>query len=286
MLLINYIHIEKAPLNANTILELNSCRSYQENRTFSSSVNAQEIPVLVYHRIVRRKHFRKGVHIDEKGRINSTVVPYENFSKQMAYLYDNDYTTLTLNEFHNWIKNKKKVPPKSVLITFDDGFKNNYNNVYPILKKYGFRASVFVITGKLREVSKPFIPENAQYLSLQDIQASCDLINYQSHTYNNHNVNKYEISSLITKPPSFVVKDLQTSIRNLNSNHLAFAYPYGQYDDESLRIIEGLFDMAFTTSDSTKNEKKANTTSNLYKISRYTIYPTTTMNEFVNIVSE
>ena len=60
----------------------------------------------------------------------------EQFTKQMEYLHEEGYTTLTLPEFQAYMEEEIDVPKKSVLITFDDGFKDNYINAYPILKKY------------------------------------------------------------------------------------------------------------------------------------------------------
>lgn len=241
------------------------------------------VAVLVYHRIIRSKNFREGLHI-KQGEINPTVVSYNQFKEQMKYLYSHHYTTLSLKEFYNWLISGRQVPNKSVLITFDDGFKSVYANAYPILKKYQFRATDFIITSKLKPINQSYHPENGQYLSIKNIKASCDLINYQSHTYNDHYLNKYKMSSMITDSDSSVKKDLQTSIKNLNGHHLAFAYPYGQYDDMDIRIIKGLFNMAFTAPGSIKDNSKVTPSTNPYKIPRYSISSATTMPQFIDII--
>ena len=75
----------------------------------------------------------------EKGNI--LRVSKENFRKQMKYLKDNNYTTLTLDELYNYMKTGKIVPKKPIVITFDDGYKDNYTNAYPILKEFRIKSN-------------------------------------------------------------------------------------------------------------------------------------------------
>jgi peptidoglycan/xylan/chitin deacetylase (PgdA/CDA1 family) len=90
------------------------------------------VPVLMYHHVS-----------PEVGAI--TVSPM-NFERQMKGLLDAGYTTLTCDEFADFLAGKP-TPPKSVLLTFDDGYLDNWVYAHPILKKYGLRAAMFVVTG-------------------------------------------------------------------------------------------------------------------------------------------
>ena len=81
--------------------------------------------------------------------MHSTIVLKSEFEKQMKLLKNNNYVTLTAAEFKLFMENKIKIPTKSILITFDDGFKNNYYEAYPILKKYNFTALNFMITSHI-----------------------------------------------------------------------------------------------------------------------------------------
>ena len=64
---------------------------------------------------------------------------------QLKYLKKHHYKTLSLDEFYNYYKGKKKIPRKSGLITMDDGYQSNYDLAFPLLKKYGMKATVFYI---------------------------------------------------------------------------------------------------------------------------------------------
>ena len=90
------------------------------------------VPVLMYHHIS-----------PEKGPITTSP---RNFDSQMKALVDGGYTTLTCDAFADFL-NGKPTPPKSVLLTFDDGYLDNWVYAHPILKKYGLRAAMFVVTG-------------------------------------------------------------------------------------------------------------------------------------------
>jgi len=81
-----------------------------------------------------------------------TISP-ENFESQIKYLKGSGYTPLFLSEMFSHLKNRKPAPAKPILITFDDGFLDNWVFAYPILKKYAFKATVFVITSRIGESS-------------------------------------------------------------------------------------------------------------------------------------
>lgn len=94
------------------------------------------VPILAYH------------HIDDiptYQALNLNIVSPASFEKQMRYLHDSHYTVIQLDSLVNMIKEGKKPPRKSVVITFDDGYENVYTHAYPILKKYEFPATIFVL---------------------------------------------------------------------------------------------------------------------------------------------
>lgn len=79
------------------------------------------------------------------------------FEDQLNFLKTNGYRTITCDEFYQVLAGKTKIPPKSVLLTIDDGKISVWIYAYPLLKKYGFQATVFLIPGYM-EASGPYIP--------------------------------------------------------------------------------------------------------------------------------
>lgn len=94
-------------------------------------------PILMYH------------SIDENEELTKLSLCPLGFAKQMEFLYANKYNVVSLEDMARRIKEKKKIPFKTVTITFDDGYENNYLCAYPVLKKYNFPATIFIITNNV-----------------------------------------------------------------------------------------------------------------------------------------
>lgn len=95
--------------------------------------------ILMYHSIGE-----EGAALDGYGsKLN--VLP-ATFEKQMKFLKNHNYKVIPLREFIEKVKKGKKIPHKTIAITFDDGLKNNFLNAYPPLKKYNFPATIFAVT--------------------------------------------------------------------------------------------------------------------------------------------
>ncbi|MDP3683225.1 MAG: polysaccharide deacetylase family protein, partial [Ignavibacteria bacterium] len=92
-------------------------------------------PILLYHHISTSSD-------TQDSRYN---IPPEKFEEQMKWLFDNGYQTITVSDLTNLIYNGGEIPQRPVVITFDDGNIDNYNNALPILKKYGFVATFYVV---------------------------------------------------------------------------------------------------------------------------------------------
>ncbi len=102
------------------------------------SLNYNKLTILLYHGVAEEKDF--GIYNYRKKFISP-----ENFKRQIEYLRKN-YNVLELDKAIEMLKNKEELPPNSLAITFDDGYKNFYDFAYPVLKKYGLPATVFLAT--------------------------------------------------------------------------------------------------------------------------------------------
>ena len=96
---------------------------------FTMYLFMQRIPVLGYHGFYKTEVETKGAYV---ANIN-------DFEEQMKYLNDHHYKTLSMDDYYCWKEKKCKMPRKSVVITFDDGYKNNYLYAFDILKKYDLK---------------------------------------------------------------------------------------------------------------------------------------------------
>jgi len=124
------------------------------------------LPILMYHSVCPGA--------DPKNRL---VVSPQTFERQMRFLKEGRYHVLGLEEAVRLIRDKKKLPARSVVITFDDGYGDNYTWAFPVLKKYGFPATIFIIAG---EVGRPE-GDRLSWERILEMQQS-GLIAFGSHT--------------------------------------------------------------------------------------------------------
>ena len=118
------INILKKPLALMLALIMAFCLGFTACDSSAGTKNAEKIPILTYHKIVP-----EGTEFS-----NGLLIAADTFDKEMKYLHDNGYTTLTLDEFYDWYTGKTEVPEKSVVVTFDDGYYGAYHLAYPIIK--------------------------------------------------------------------------------------------------------------------------------------------------------
>jgi peptidoglycan/xylan/chitin deacetylase (PgdA/CDA1 family) len=95
------------------------------------------VPIIMYHQVTYTE-------VSQPNWVNP-----ENFEWQMAYLKNQGYHVIRLSDLVDATVAGRRLPVKSVVITFDDGYENNYTNAFKVLKKYGFPATIFVASDKV-----------------------------------------------------------------------------------------------------------------------------------------
>lgn len=217
----------------NNVLQKYNEKEKSNKDAFSSKdvplkYNDKGVCVLMYHSIDYEKN-------------NGLRTPKEQFEKQIRYIKDNGYTTLTLNELYNFFANNKPVPKKSVVLTFDDGYLDNYKNAYPILKQYGIKATIFVITNTIDKDSKYM--NSMQLRKLQN-----DGIDIESHTLNHE-----DLSSLSYERQLKILTQSKQNLEKMLDKKINYiAYPCGKYNSDTLRAArDSGYIMAFATGNRT-----------------------------------
>jgi peptidoglycan/xylan/chitin deacetylase (PgdA/CDA1 family) len=178
---------------------------------FGASVflkNAYVIPVIMYH------------SIDYNDRFTKLSVSPESFERQMKFLRDRRYNVIGLDKVVEYMQKKQKIPPRTIAVTFDDGFYNNYEYAYPVLKRYHIPATFFIIVKMIGEPG---------YLGWKEIREMSDsgLVTIGSHSV-----------SHIWMPAMGAV-DLERELRSsketlenaLGRKVDAFCYPIGAHND-------------------------------------------------------
>lgn len=187
---------------------------------------AQKIPILTFHRLVEDDVK------NTKYKDNEWVGSISVFEEMMKYLKDNDYKTISTEEFYEWYKGKIKLPKKTVLITIDDGFYEDYYFVYPIIKKYNFKATSFVVGIRTKDVTEKYDPNKESYLGLdviKKIQEEYPNYEFQSHSYNMHYYTKDGKHRIKSMSYDDIEKDMQEMQK---FNFTTMAYPFGDFNSD------------------------------------------------------
>lgn len=203
--------------------------------------NSSKIVILTYHNLTESKADIK----------SSSDIVATDFKKHMEYLHKNNYKTLGIDEFLNYYK-QGSFPEKSVMITFDDGYKSFYTMAYPVLKKYNFKAVIFPIVSLTPGLERKTIwNEHLTFSHLRLMNQDSDLVDIGSHTYDLHyykNDKKVAIDRKkdenIDEYKSRIRKDLRVSqdILELQTDReiIALAWPYGATNETAKQIANEL----------------------------------------------
>jgi peptidoglycan/xylan/chitin deacetylase (PgdA/CDA1 family) len=187
------------------------------------------LPIIMYHSVNPSA---------ERG--NMLVVSDKTFLRQMRFLKEHHYNVVPLETVYDLIKNKKKIPMRTIAITFDDGYKDNYTYAFPILKKYNFPATIFVI---VNEVERP----EGDRLSWGQMRAMQDsgIITIGSHTLSHIYFNEVYPDEQLKKEISGSKIILEEKLgRKINT----FAYPGGRFNAKVKQlVIDAGYQMAVAT---------------------------------------
>ena len=226
-----------------------------------------EVPVVMYHRVINKSE-NEGIH--------GTYI-YENiFREHMKYLKDNNFSVITFEDLNNigW-RNRFDKNKKYIIITFDDGYVDNYELAFPILKEFNFKATIFLMgesTYNEWDV-KADGEKSFPLMSVEMIKEMQDYgIEFGAHTFNHPKLNKLsndEIKHQIVD----VKKPLEEKI---GKEIITFAYPYGILNDYAKKMVE---EAGYTFGVATDSGSVC-LSDDLYQIRRIAIFPNTNLFSF------
>lgn len=209
------------------------------------------IPVLNYHLI-------------EDNVRNPLALSNQDFEKQMAYLQEKGYSSITPDQLVAHLKAGAPLPDKPILITFDDGYRDNYVNAYPIMKKYGFTGTVFLITD--------VVGHDNWYLDWDQVRE----MHKGGFVFGSHTLSHVSLTA-VTPDEAFhqLIRSKEGIEWRLDAPVKYFAYPTGTYSDEIQELVkksgyEGAFTVDFGRV-SLKSDVYALERIPIFK-SRYTFY--------------
>ncbi|MFZ4631774.1 MAG: polysaccharide deacetylase family protein [Patescibacteria group bacterium] len=173
---------------------------------------SETVPILMYHYIgiAPASSTLKGLYLDPK-----------IFEGQLQELKNNNYSSLFISDVASSINSKNKLSNNNIVLTFDDGYEDFYTKVYPLLVKYNYKATLYVIINAL---------DTPGYLTKTQVKelASSGLVEIGSHTFNHP-----DLRNLKFKDARFEIEASRQKLEQISGQKvLSFAYPFGLYKPE------------------------------------------------------
>lgn len=224
-----------------------------ENKNIKQRV--KKIPIFTFHRIVSDKLKT------EKFMNNEWAASIDVFDRQMKYLYDKGYKTISMDQLYCWYMKKCEFSKKVFMITFDDGNVDDYYIVMPVLRKYNFKATTFIVGSRTLDIEeKPYNENDRSFITRELITKTKNIypnLDYQSHTWDLHQVDPNGKERVLNLSEKELAEDFKN---NSKFGFKYLAYPYGVYNDKMLRQLKkNGYRLAFTfrTHDyATRNSKQ------------------------------
>jgi peptidoglycan/xylan/chitin deacetylase (PgdA/CDA1 family) len=207
-----------------------------------------------------------------------TVSPKE-FEKQLVYLKENNFKVIRLSELLEKLKNEKDIS-NCVVLTFDDGYQDNFYNAFKLLKKYNFPASIFIATAYVDKQMINSEGVSIKILSLENISEmnKTGLIEFLPHTKNHLDLTKVNLE----KAEQEIKESFSFLSQNLSSVPKIFAYPKGKYYKE---IIDLLVNLGYTGAVTVK-EGLVSRESSFFELPRNSIDKKTSFYQFKGKLSK
>lgn len=215
-------------------------------------------PILMYH------------HINDAMPAGPYVIRTETFEKQMAWLKDNNYHVISYMQFYKALTNKTVVPEKSVVITFDDNNKDQYQNALPILKKYGYTAMFFIPTAYINKRGGVMTWDMLKTLVKDNMEIG-------SHSSTHPNLRVIPKKQLYDEELIGSKKILE---ENLGIKINFFAYPGGA---KSNSVVQAVKDTGYLSALSTIYSPNHSYKEDPYRVAR--IYVGNNMNNFIDFIN-
>ena len=222
------------------------------------------VPILMYHYISIPPE-----DADEY-RTDLSVEP-DNFRAQMAYLAQNGYTPIDFYTLSRAITNHQPLPPRPVLLTFDDGYLDNYTNAFPVLQEFGFTATMFVVTEFIDNGYEPYIT----WAMVEEMAVAG--IYFEPHSRTHPDLRQRERDFLIWE----ILGPQETLAAHIGYTPRYFAYPVGWYDDDVIAMLQELNFWGAVTTFSGKQHGFTDR----YEWTRLRIRHNTPLAEFIDLVA-
>lgn len=233
-----------------------------------------EIPVIMYHRVASSEQ-EHGIH--------GTYIDKDKFINHLKYLKSRNYQTVTFEELaNNKYKERFNKGNKWVILTFDDGYVDNYTTAFPLLKEYGFKAVIFLLSeSKYNSWDADDKERPEKRFDLMNDEQIKEMMDYGIE-FGIHTKNHPRLSQLpLSEAKEQIFESKAALEQRFNKKFITFAYPYGDLNEDVKRLVKesGVSFAVATDSGDVVFDK------DLFQIRRIGIFPGNSMLTFMRKVS-
>jgi peptidoglycan/xylan/chitin deacetylase (PgdA/CDA1 family) len=187
-----------------------------------------EIPVIAYHKIDVPT---------EDVRVRGAYTSPKRFAKQISYLKKQGFNFYSASALIEYYLEHNKFPKQAITLTFDDGWKDNYTNAFPILREHGIKATIFLVPSCIGQVSSKVVAEGE---SAREHLSGDDIIEMSRHgiEFGSHSVNHQLLHQLAPQEVEYEVLESKRQIENLIQQPCkVFAYPAGFFTETAQSVV-------------------------------------------------
>ena len=188
------------------------------------------VPILMYHYVSTPPANADRIRLD------LSVTP-ENFEAQLKYLAENGYKTISLYDLHAHLSSGALLPPKPIILTFDDGHRDAYTQAFPLLRKYGMVGTFFVVSDFVSSAN----PDYMHWPEIQELAAAGMFI--ESHSRTHIDLRNRDNPKLIWE----TLGPIEAIEHYTGRRPRFFCYPSGRYDAAVIRVLQSEYMLGAVT---------------------------------------
>jgi peptidoglycan/xylan/chitin deacetylase (PgdA/CDA1 family) len=182
--------------------------------------------ILMYHRVAA---------LDAVERY--TISP-KQFAQQMRYLHEHEYHVINLTRLMDWKSGKGRLAERSVVVSFDDGFMDTYEQACPVLRNHGFTATFFMISGLLGKSNSWMTAQGHPSTPLMDWR-EVECLQRAGCEIGSHSVTHRDLTEIDLDTARDEIADSKKTLEDrLGIPVDFFAYPYGRFGDAAHQLVE------------------------------------------------
>jgi peptidoglycan/xylan/chitin deacetylase (PgdA/CDA1 family) len=201
-------------------LFLAGCSSIPPARTTDPArVETARVPILLYHHI-------QDLPSDASDSLRRWTLTPDQFVEHMEWVAQQGFDVITMAQMNEHLKHGTPLPAHPIILTFDDGWKDNYTAVLPILRKYRFPATFFITTESVG---------HSAFVTWEELKVMSEAgMDIQAHSVTHPHLTKLKDAAVRRE-----IEDSKKAIESpLGTAVVVFAYPFGSYSEKIISMVK------------------------------------------------